>query len=229
VIVGVDGCPGGWVAVRVDPTLGRWEATVHGRFEELLAAEAGAPAIGVDIPIGLPWEGPRACDREARRRLGPRRASVFPAPSRRFLALVAATATHREANATAWRDLGHGVGAQLFNIVAKIREVDAAMSPWLQSRVREVHPELCFATMLGRPCASAKKTAAGAAERLAALRAGWPWLADAPRAPRGAAPDDLLDALAAAWTAERIARGAAEALPADPEIDRRGLRMEIVV
>jgi predicted RNase H-like nuclease len=229
VIVGVDCCRGGWLAVQVDPALGRWRAAVHGRFEELLAAHADAAAIGVDIPIGLPWEGPRACDREARRRLGPRRASVFPAPTRRLLALIAATSTYREANAAAWRDLGHGVGAQAFNIVARIREVDAALSPRLQSRVREVHPELCFAAVRGAPCASAKKTAAGAAERLAALGARWPWLGDARRAPRGAAPDDLLDALAAAWTAERIASGAAEALPADPELDPRGLRMEMLV
>ncbi len=45
---------------------------------------------------------------------------------------------------------------------------------------------------------------------------------------RVAAPDDLLDACAAAWTAGRVAKGAAERLPETPPTDARGLRMEIV-
>jgi predicted RNase H-like nuclease len=45
---------------------------------------------------------------------------------------------------------------------------------------------------------------------------------------RPAAPDDLLDAVAAAWTARRLVEGVAERLPAEPAVDRRGLRMEIV-
>ncbi|HEY3110435.1 MAG TPA: DUF429 domain-containing protein, partial [Chloroflexota bacterium] len=188
-----------------------------------------AVAIGVDIPIGLAWEGPRACDRAARQRLGPRRSSVFNPPTRRLLALIESAATYQAANALAWRDLGHGIGVQAFNIFAKIREVDAPMTPELQSRVREVHPELCFAAMRGAPCTHPKKSAAGAAERLAALRASCAWLgAGAPRSPPGAASDDLLDALAVAWTAERIAGGAAETRPAEPELDPRGLRMEML-
>jgi len=47
-------------------------------------------------------------------------------------------------------------------------------------------------------------------------------------APAGAARDDLYDALVLAWTATRLARGAAARLPAEPEGDGRGLRMEIV-
>ena len=35
-------------------------------------------------------------------------------------------------------------------------------------------------------------------------------------------------AVAAAWTAARIADGAAQALPEEPELDPRGLRMEMV-
>jgi predicted RNase H-like nuclease len=40
--------------------------------------------------------------------------------------------------------------------------------------------------------------------------------------------NDLLDAFAAPWTAERIARGKAETLPPVPPRDPVGLRMEIV-
>ena len=46
--------------------------------------------------------------------------------------------------------------------------------------------------------------------------------------PRGAfRSDDLHDALAALWTGFRIVRGVASVLPEGPEMDRRGLRMEI--
>jgi predicted RNase H-like nuclease len=229
VVVGVDGCPAGWVAVRVDLVAGGWSATVHRSFAELLASHRDAAAIGVDIPIGLAETGPRACDRAARARLGPRRSSVFNPPTRRLLAAIGDAPTYRAANALAWRDLGHGIGVQAYNIFAKIREVDAAIGPELQSRVREVHPELCFAAMRGRPCTHGKKSPAGAVERLEALQASCAWLGGQPsRPPRGAARDDLLDALAVAWTAERVAGGAAEALPVEPEIDRRGLRMEMV-
>lgn len=38
----------------------------------------------------------------------------------------------------------------------------------------------------------------------------------------------LRDAVAAAWTARWVVEGIAERLPAEPAMDRRGLRMEIV-
>ena len=40
--------------------------------------------------------------------------------------------------------------------------------------------------------------------------------------------DDILDALVALWTAERIARGSAISIPAQPPLDAYGLRMEMV-
>ena len=39
--------------------------------------------------------------------------------------------------------------------------------------------------------------------------------------------DDLLDAVAAAWSAQRVAEGSAQRLPDTPPTDARGLRMEI--
>jgi predicted RNase H-like nuclease len=224
-VVGVDGCPKGWVAVEA---IGRaWSARVFPSFAEVLAAHADAAAIGVDIPIGLPSDGRRASDAIARGRLGPRRSSVLPAPSRRLLVLIAGALSYRAANQLSRAALGYGIGAQAFNIFAKIRDVDALMTPERQRRVREVHPELCFAAMRDTPCQLPKRTSGGAAERLAELRQHFDGL-DAPKPPPGANPDDLLDALAAAWTAGRIARGEAGSVPDVPELDPRGLRMEIV-
>ncbi|MFN2399112.1 MAG: DUF429 domain-containing protein, partial [Gemmatimonadaceae bacterium] len=45
---------------------------------------------------------------------------------------------------------------------------------------------------------------------------------------REAADDDLLDALVALWSAERLVSGTSISLPPDPPRDRFGLRMEMV-
>ncbi len=40
--------------------------------------------------------------------------------------------------------------------------------------------------------------------------------------------DDIVDALVGLWTAERILRGEAVTLPANPPCDELGIRMEMV-
>jgi predicted RNase H-like nuclease len=41
--------------------------------------------------------------------------------------------------------------------------------------------------------------------------------------------DDYIDALVCGWTAVRVVRGEARRIPAEPEKDERGLRMEMWV
>lgn len=76
-VLGVDGCPGGWIGAVVSA-----DGVVEWRlFADARAIVATLPrAVGIDIPIGLPDDGPRGYDLAARRLLGPRRATVFPAP-----------------------------------------------------------------------------------------------------------------------------------------------------
>lgn len=83
IIAGVDGCTGGWLAVvQADRGL---QAQVARDLETLLDAMPEV-VIGIDIPIGLPDRGPRACDLHARKLLGrPRGTSVFPVPIRACL------------------------------------------------------------------------------------------------------------------------------------------------
>jgi predicted RNase H-like nuclease len=189
------------------------------------ALEAGQLlAAAVDIPIGLPVAGPRACDREARRRLGPRRNSVFPAPARAVLG----TTSYADACAVSREACGMAVSRQLYNIVAKIREVDHVVSPRLQQRLFEASPELSLMVMAGgAPMRHPKRTAEGRAERSAAL--GTTGLGDVATLvdarPAGAGRDDLLDALALAWTARRHVAGTCVRLGG--EEDERGVRMEI--
>ena len=200
-LAGVDGCRRGWV---VATEVG---ATVVESFAEIVAERFDL--VLIDIPIGLLDEGRRRCDMEARALLGLRKSSVFPAPSRSLLAQS--------------RYAGQ-CSVQLWNILAKIREVDTLMTPRLQQRVREGHPECSFALMKGAPLLHAKKTRPGELERRRLLSPRFDHISDLP----GAARDDLLDAHALLWSAERAAHGEAHRLGDPDERDPHRLRCEII-
>jgi predicted RNase H-like nuclease len=227
-VLGVDGCRGGWIAARLDDTSVGLSLAVFPSMTALLAAHEGAECIAIDIPIGL-TDGPRLCDVRAREFIGARRSSVFPAPCRAALGVR----TYEEAATASLQATGKSLSRQAFAIIPKIREVDDAMSPKLQERVREVHPEVCFRALRGRPLEYAKKGFDGYEERRGLLSRALP---DATLPPRdkaarlisGVAPDDILDAMVAAWTARRVVRGEAGSLPERVERDVRGLRMEMV-
>lgn len=221
-LLGVDGCPGGWLGALVDGASARW--LLLGSMAEVLRVDAAS--VGIDIPIGLPDAGPRACDVGARRLLGRRGSSVFPAPVRAVLGAGSyAQACERSREAQ-----GRALSLQTYHLLGKIADVDAALTPKLQERVAEVHPEVSFAGLLGRVPAP-KKTPAGRAERSGALQHVLPGVdvaALVAATPRPARPDDALDALVCAWTADRRMRGVATALPAgDPLRDGTGLAMTI--
>ena len=101
-------------------------------------------SCGIDIPIGLPDSGSRRCDIEARKMIGERRSSVFPAPVRGLLG----AATYEEAVARSRAIHGKSLSKQAFAILPKIEEVDRLMTPERQCHLVEVHPEACF-TVLG--------------------------------------------------------------------------------
>jgi predicted RNase H-like nuclease len=117
----------------------------------------------------------------------------------------------------------------------KIKEVDDLLrqEPALRDTFREVHPELCFYFMAGKqPVVSKKREEEGARIRYDLLKPAFGrWLpsALADRRKLGCAEDDILDAFAALWTAERIAKGTAQTIPPIPPRDAMGLRMEMVV
>jgi predicted RNase H-like nuclease len=228
-LVGVDGYRRGWIAA-IDDGQGATSVELFPTFADLLA-RADLALIVVDMPIGLLDRGDRQADRLARQRLDrTRMSSVFPAPLRAMLA----ARDWAEAAAIRERLDGKRCAHQLFGLIPKIREVDALLTPALQSRVVEGHPEVCLAALaaqLGLPRPRHRKTTTeGPAERLALLRPVFPEL-DAHLAARrfpGAAAD-IVDAHACLWTARRLAAGLAERLPSVPELDARGLRCEIVV
>ena len=220
-VTGVDGCRGAWLAATLDDDdCVRWRWTTD--IAEVM--HAGTAAVAIDIPIGLPDTGPRACDRAARTLLGRRSASVFPAPVRGVLDC----ATYADARAVLAAAGGASMSAQAFGIVAAVRAVDAVLSPADESRVVEAHPEVAFALMGGGPSLPGKRTTAGADVRRRLLASWLPTLRQAlANVPRGAGRDDALDALACAWVARRWRCGKATVL-GDGARDARGLVMRIV-
>lgn len=84
-LAGADGCKTGWLCLLAESTNAPLTAFIAPTFQTLVDRLPQGGILAVDIPIGIPDCGPRQCDIEARRQLGPRRSSVFPAPIRAVL------------------------------------------------------------------------------------------------------------------------------------------------
>jgi predicted RNase H-like nuclease len=227
---GVDGCPGGWLRVGRDAEGESLAPMLYSDAAALLEDLPGDATLGIDMPIGLSESGPRDCDQLVRRQLGrPRGASVFAAPLRLHLGAD----DYREALAQGRARDGRGLSIQSWNIVPKIRELDEALCAQidLRSRVFEVHPELAFALWSGAPIAASKRSPEGRAQREALVMLEFGEAAvSAARAlgpKRRLADDDILDAFAALWSAERIAAGRDQRFPTEAPCDAQGLRMQI--
>jgi predicted RNase H-like nuclease len=180
---------------------------------------SGYDVVGVDMPIGLPRDGRRAADADARRLLGRRASTIFPTPPRAALPHL----THEAASAAARAATGKGLSIQSFHLLAKVRELDALVQPDGDDRLLEVHPECSFVLMAGGAPLPSKHTAEGLTTRAALLLPEF-----GPVAPlRGARFDDVLDAYAVLWSAERFARGEHVSF-GDGARDERGILMRIV-
>lgn len=228
-VAGLDGAPGGWVGVIAregKPLVRKISALVD------ILADAPFDIVAIDVPIGLldTYEiGGRACDRAARKLLGPRSTSVFAAPVRAVL------------DANSWEEackisrassrFGKAISKQTYAIMNKIREIDRLLQtrPELRRVVREVHPEVCFCQLVGKPMIHSKRKWAGREERRAALGRVFPELDEIVKASRtlGLSIEDILDASAACWSAQRLAKGEGKSVPAVVPSDATGLPMAI--
>lgn len=223
-VLGVDGCPGGWVGavLRGDAI----EVVSAPSIADLVTAAGFVEVVGVDIPIGLPDGGePRRAEALARRRLpAGRKSSVFPTPMR----AACEASTWPEANALNKAACGRGLSHQGYGLTRKILEVDAWVRAGPQVTVVEIHPEVSLAAIEPSSVVSSKKTREGREARVAALLGAGLDLPDVRRGPTYAV-DDLLDACAVAWSARRVARGVAECLPDPPEVFSDGVPAAIWV
>jgi predicted RNase H-like nuclease len=231
VAVGVDACPDGWVFATLCGSEARagYIRAIGELVDALVALELlgvgtpGVEAVGIDIPIGLVEVGHRAADIAGRKELGRRSSTLFLTPVR---AAVEAP-DHATANSIERRINGSGTSRQAFGLSARILEVER----WLvdaPSEVFEVHPELSFAALQGSVPKDSKRTWSGAVSRWRSLRAAGIDISQIdPSATGPAGVDDVLDAVAIAWSARRAVIGEALSYPDPPEVLASGRPMAI--
>jgi len=220
--LGVDGYRKGWVAVRVEGETR--ELRFYPNIVALLADKFDVAAI--DMPIGLPGRGDRACDLAARALLKPHASRVFTGARRGLWDFP----SHAAANRALWARDEAGISIELWHLGKKICELDAAMTPRLQRKIREAHPELVFLRLNGGVPLPSKHTDDGLRLRRKLLRvAGFReldrWLRH-DRIGSGAKRDDVIDACALAVAAREFDQR--RVLPSGrAACDARGLKMQI--
>lgn len=215
-VLGVDGWRGRWVGALLE---GRRVTLLDLADATAVLAVPDVEVVAIDMPIGLSEDDVRACDVEARRRLGRAGSSVFPAPLRQVLGAVDYLAACRRSIEAS----GKALSKQSWNLVPAIRSLDDALGDPPLDHVVEVHPELAFRALDAR-VRDPKGSARGLAQRMTALAAVMG--VDLSAAPPLVPAVDALDACAAAWSAQRLAAGTAECL-GDGARDRRGRPMRI--
>lgn len=230
-VAGVDGCPGGWIAVFKPINSKRKPiARVFANFADLITAIESPQIFAVDMPIGLPdkiGKQGRGPDWKIRRLLGKRRSSVYPIPSRSTVYCEEYFEACKVALATSVPS--RKVSKQCFALFPKIREVDWLMTRDLEERVYEVHPELAFWRLNnGNPMCHPKHTPKGIRERCKCLKNyGFEHSFLSVEKWKGVKLDDLIDACANAVIAEHIHQNRASPFPENFERDSKGLRIAI--
>ena len=228
--VGVDGCKGGWVYVKISP---KWAftAAIADSLSELANGCRGNDVVCIDIPIGLPeTTDRRLCDILARQMLRSS-SSVFPVPVRQALQADSYSEAKRINKGVSGRSLSQ----QTFGIMPKIKEADDLLRSSDKARrlFVEVHPEVCFRTFAGQRMDKRKTKDDGFLQRMRVFEAVCPAAAEAIERIRNtqkdlaskAIRDDLVDAMVAALTATTANL---KSLPEDdPPLDNLGLPMRI--
>lgn len=149
-VAGVDGCRGGWFVVSLGMGDRQISPCIAPRFGDVLDLTRDAETVVIDMPIGLldhAQHGGRECDREARKQPGVRGCTVFSPPVRAALL----EETYAGALAVNRASSPHyiGISRQCFGIFPRLAEVDGLLTPELQHRIKESHPEVVFAFLNG--------------------------------------------------------------------------------
>jgi predicted RNase H-like nuclease len=242
VFAGVDGCSAGWFAVFLAEENGKncgWKTGLFPEFSLLIdflnkEYKQAEPFILIDIPIGLKTggSGERLSDSGARSILKARKSSIFPVPCREAVYME----SYEKACEVNEKLTGKRISKQAWNIMPKIRDVDSFLikNEVFREKVREVGPEICFQTFAGIPMKYSKKNPEGFLERKKTLKKVWLLTDEIIGAAfskyrrKEVAKDDILDALAAAVTAKMGSKYGFKHVPFEPEIDSKGLKIQMV-
>lgn len=229
-VLGVDACTAGWVAVELRDARfagARLATDLRSLLREAGEARSGgggAEVVAVDMPLGLLDTGWRRADAEAAALLGRLRGSVFRVPPHAVW-----QEEHYEAANHRCRELtGAGLSRQSWGLAVKLSEANGCLADAGADCLFEVHPEVSFWALAGKtPLPHRKKSWAGQMARRSLLEAAGVVLPDELGDVGRVPPDDVLDAAAAAWSAQRIAQGRAQSLPDPPQYDSRGRAVAI--
>ena len=204
VVLGLDGCPVGWVAVALRD--GRVaDVRVVPRIVDAL--ELHRPeVIAIDMPVGL-VDGSRDTDAAARALLPGRASSVFSTAPRAVVEgwRSGEVTDHAAATALSVAVTGSGLSQQAWRLVPKMAEVEQLSAEGIV--LTEVHPELAFATIVGAPLPR-KRSWPGLMQRRETLQALGVELPTRFDGDTDAAPDDVVDAAVCAWVADGLTSGA---------------------
>jgi len=203
---GIDRWRGGWIVAerRHDASIALWSTPT---IDEATDRLASCTAVAIDMPISLVETGRRVAEAEVRSVLGASARSVFTSPTR--AAVEAASQT--QATQLNRANGGPGISAQAFGLFASIRELRTRLRGPEFSHWWETHPETAFAVLNDNVPLASKRTGLGVAQRLHSLRGFAPDLDSLLlQTPDKVPVDDVLDALAACWSATRIAAGTAQ-------------------
>ncbi|MGB6181614.1 MAG: DUF429 domain-containing protein [Rhodococcus sp. (in: high G+C Gram-positive bacteria)] len=222
-VAGVDGAAGKWIVAVLD---GRdVELTLAQDVDAVLDVTQNCAAVGVDMPLSIPDTGVRTAEAEVRRFLGSARSSIFATPVREAVYAD----SWEEACVISRAHTGKAISKQSWYLTRYIQAWQAAEPDLL--RVLEVHPESSFRALAPDTVFTSKKRARGIAQRFGALED----VVDTARLIRrvaelddGPAMDDVLDAVAAAWSARRWLTGEADVF-GDSALDSRGRPDRIIV
>jgi predicted RNase H-like nuclease len=226
ILAGVEPVTGGWLVAPGNLqgiNLAPQPAQLMESLADVLDYRPNFSVVALHAPVGT-VENPgelRACDVEARGRLGRRAGSAVPAPSR---ALLAAT-SYEEA-----KKIDPTLDIIRWRSFAKAAEAIREVQSWRQRTVFEVNPELAFTTMNdGKLLEFGRRSPTGRRMRRELIEAKLPGaarvLAERPKSVR---EEKLIDALADLWTARRIMARAVHRVAEDPTWDEEGVRMDIV-
>lgn len=142
--VGIDGCRGGWIAVNIMDT--GFEVELYKSIEEICSKYADSNSLLVDMPIGLPEDVKDIRpDSKARTYLSGRTSCIFNTPCRQAVY----EEEYFKASQINKDYLGKGLSKQSFAISNQIREIDEFLKkvPEFKGKLRESHPEICFAVL----------------------------------------------------------------------------------
>jgi predicted RNase H-like nuclease len=224
-VVGLDGCPTGWVAVLLEDGM-LTDIRVVASVADALTVHAPS-IVGIDMPVGL-VDAIRETDVAARALLPGRASSVFSTAPRSVVEGYrdGSISSHAQASERCRVATGQGLSQQAWRLVPKMAEVDelaASGAPFV-----EVHPELAFATIAGEPLPR-KRSWPGIALRRALLEELGVILPDRFSGDVAAAPDDVVDAAVCAWVADGLAGAGGELIQVPAVTPQRAFGRAIVI